>query len=177
VKAAPKQQLIHVLQLAQRKRRWQQLERNRIQVQSVANGANGFLQHLILTLGERRQFAQQEPLEVIALNGGVAHWNQRDINDRELGVARMWSVTERTNLSAPDRGGASAAYDCAFRDVGKNLTGPGHGPREYPPDRLVLAVTASLEQHGELIVAWSKCDYVNGVLLTFSPGLSAHEAY
>lgn len=64
-----------------------------------------------------------------------------------------------------------------LRKIVESLAIPRCTPRKYPAHRLLSTFAALLEQHRELVVAWSKCDYVNGVMLTFSPGLSGHAAY
>src|SRR6185312_3097072 len=177
VQSPSKQQLVHVLQLAQRERCRQQSECDRIQVQPIADCVHGLLQHLILPLGERRELAQEKPLELVTLHRRLAHRNEGDVDDREIGVARMGTFAESADLSAPDGCGARASPDRMLCKIFEGLAIPRCTPRKYPAHRLLSTFGAPLEQHRELIVAWSECDYVNGVMLTLSPGLSGHAAY
>src|SRR6185312_14762212 len=99
VQTPAEQQLVDLLQLAQRERRRQQAERDGRLVQPRAHSVHGAFHNRAMTRRDRRQLLDGEPRRIVAWRRTRTGRDQRDVSDRNHGVRWMPApVAERRDL-------------------------------------------------------------------------------
>src|SRR6185437_11809090 len=102
VQAPLEQQLVSLLELAQREGGRQQLKGNRLVIEPRTQGAHRSVDHGALSRRDRRQRIQREPAGLTVRRGQPvlhARRNQRDIGNRDVRSGRMTpSVAEGRDL-------------------------------------------------------------------------------
>jgi len=104
MQSTPKQELVGLLQLAQRERQREESKRNRRLVESKTDHLERRVEQRALSWRQRRNIGQGEPRTVFVRRDRRSLWNDTHVRNRQIGLGWVASsITERANLLEPCR--------------------------------------------------------------------------
>ena len=150
VQPTPEEQLIRLLELAQRERGWKQSKRNRRLVESNANRLERCIEKRALSWCQRGYIRERKPRTVFIRSERRALRHDADVPNRKIGLGGMAAtITECTNLLEPRRLDVGSLGRDAARGIDHRLVIARLIVRR-PPLLARARLVCTDEQHSEL---------------------------